>query len=207
MSAEWPEPAGEQLTAGLRRLAEDTVVPPIDPAQEQRLLAAFDEYWSPRQKGLVRTRARPRRVAAALGLLAAAASLVWMVVPHGHRPEAPRPAPPTIANSQTGVRPASDRSDTPQTATVPRPQAASGRPPQPRRATVDDAAFVMWPGATDLPRFESGQLMRVELPASVVVSLGLRPSRPPRGDGQGALIQTDVLVGQDGYARAVRLVQ
>jgi len=62
----------------------------------------------------------------------------------------------------------------------------------------------MWPGAGSLPRFESGQLMRVELPASVVLSLGLRPSRPLRNDGT---VQTDVLVGQDGYARAVRLVQ
>ena len=59
----------------------------------------------------------------------------------------------------------------------------------------------MWPGARDLPRFESGQLMRVELPASVASSLGLRPPQP------SAFVQTDVLVGQDGYARAVRLVQ
>jgi hypothetical protein len=77
--------------------------------------------------------------------------------------------------------------------------------PDPReRPARSVPSFVMWPGAHDLPRFESGQLMRVEMPASVVLSLGLRPSRPLRNDGT---VQTDVLVGQDGFARAVRLVQ
>jgi len=93
--------------------------------------------------------------------------------------------------SLTRVRPASETSQTPL------------RRAKPKRPSTD-SRFVMWPGADELPRFESGQLMRVELPASVVVSLGLRPPRPLRMDGT---VQTDVLVGQDGYARAVRLVQ
>jgi hypothetical protein len=60
-------------------------------------------------------------------------------------------------------------------------------------------AFVPWPGAADLPAFESGQLMRVRLPASVAVALGLKPA------GQAGVVQADVLIGQDGFARAVRL--
>jgi hypothetical protein len=66
-------------------------------------------------------------------------------------------------------------------------------------AAARETAFVVWPGAADLPTFESGQLMRVELPASVALSLGLAPS------GRAVVVQADVLVGQDGFARAVRL--
>ena len=50
-------------------------------------------------------------------------------------------------------------------------------------------AFVVLPGASALPRFESGQVIRMELPSA---------------DGA---IQADVLFGQDGLARAVRFVQ
>jgi hypothetical protein len=76
----------------------------------------------------------------------------------------------------------------------PRP-ATSAKASAPRRGT----AFLVWPGATDLPAFESGQLVRVELPASVAVSLGLAPSTRAR------VVNADVLIGQDGFARAVRL--
>jgi len=52
-----------------------------------------------------------------------------------------------------------------------------------------DVQFVLLPGANALPRFEHGQVIRVEIPSS---------------DG---IIRADVLIGQDGLARAVRLVQ
>jgi len=48
--------------------------------------------------------------------------------------------------------------------------------------------FVVLPGASALPRFEHGEVIRVEVPSAA-----------------GA-IQVDVLVGQDGLARAARLV-
>ena len=64
-------------------------------------------------------------------------------------------------------------------------------------ATTD---FVIWPGAAELPRFESGHLMRMELPVSALSSLGLvAPS------SRAVVVQADVLVGQDGFPRAVRL--
>jgi anti-sigma factor RsiW len=52
-----------------------------------------------------------------------------------------------------------------------------------------ETAFVVLPGADALPRLESGRVIRVEIPS-----------------GEG-VITADVLVGQDGLARAVRLVQ
>jgi len=61
---------------------------------------------------------------------------------------------------------------------------------------------VPWPGAAALPAFESGQLVRTELPASVLPLLGLEaPDTPP-----DARVAADVIYGQDGLARAVRLV-
>ena len=196
------------LLAGLRRLAAETKAPPIDASQEQRLLAAFDAHWSPR---LARTRARSGQAlrrssgqaAAVLGLLAAAATLLWMVSPRDRRahPQTAAPAAPVAATIPPPAVAA------PHQLTPPAAKSARVRKPQTPRAATADTTFVMWPGASDLPRFESGQLMRVELPASVAASLGLRPQRVLNDAGAGSFVQTDVLVGQDGYARAVRLVQ
>jgi hypothetical protein len=60
---------------------------------------------------------------------------------------------------------------------------------------------VLWPGAAALSTFESGELVRLELPASVLPSLGLLPPASQTG-----VVQADVLIGQDGFARAIRLV-
>ena len=73
------------------------------------------------------------------------------------------------------------------------------------RASVDAAAaadFVLWPGAAAWPPFESGELVRVTLPLDALPALGVAP--PAAAD---AVVQADVLVGQDGFARAIRLVQ
>lgn len=61
--------------------------------------------------------------------------------------------------------------------------------------------FVEWPGASSLPALESGQLVRTELPASVLPLLGLISGREITTD----MVAADVVVGQDGLARAVRL--
>jgi hypothetical protein len=62
--------------------------------------------------------------------------------------------------------------------------------------------FVPWPGAATLPPFESGELVRTDLPVSVLPSLGL--ALPAT---RAAAVKADVIVGQDGFARAVRLVE
>jgi hypothetical protein len=152
-------PTGEHaVVEALRRLAQDTNVPPVDPQAERVLLEAFDVAWE--QK---RTPARRRfsRAAAAAALLALAATIAWMIASRPAR--APAPAP---------------------SAAVP-------------LATTE---FVIWPGAAELPRFESGHLLRMELPVSALPSLGLMPP-----SSRAAVVQADVLVGQDGFPRAVRL--
>jgi hypothetical protein len=77
----------------------------------------------------------------------------------------------------------------------------SGRAPaSPAIAPLTTTEFVIWPGAAELPRFESGHLMRMELPVSALPSLGLVPP-----SSREVTVHADVLVGQDGFPRAVRL--
>jgi hypothetical protein len=63
-----------------------------------------------------------------------------------------------------------------------------------------ESEFLPWPGAEVLPAFESGQLVRMELPASVLPLLGIVPAMAITTE----TVEADVLVGQDGLARAVR---
>lgn len=77
----------------------------------------------------------------------------------------------------------------------------SGRPSAPpAMARLRTTEFVLWPGAAELPTFESGHLMRLEVPVAALPSLGLTPPSSLVG-----VVQADVLIGQDGLPRAVRL--
>ena len=71
-----------------------------------------------------------------------------------------------------------------------------------RRAPGPESDFIPWPGAAALPAFESGELVRTELPASVLPLLGIAQGDAPAGGS----VTADVLYAQDGLARAVRLV-
>ncbi|HYT76945.1 MAG TPA: hypothetical protein VEL79_19480 [Vicinamibacterales bacterium] len=61
--------------------------------------------------------------------------------------------------------------------------------------------FVTVPGAAALPPMESGSLVRMDLPVSMLPSLGVTP--PAAGH---ATVKADLVIGQDGLTRAVRLV-
>jgi hypothetical protein len=139
-------------------------------------------------------------VAAALAL---AATIGWMIVRTPARIP-PLPSTSTAAMERRAAEPVPSPApvlgpEAPAVAKAPRPHRA-----RPRAAPVaprEPVEFVAWPGATGLPAFESGYLMRVDMPASIVLSLGLVPHLP-----QATFVQADVLVGQDRLPRAVRLV-
>lgn len=78
------------------------------------------------------------------------------------------------------------------------PRSGSGRAAE----VVDHAEFVAWPGAEARPPFESGSVVRVELPVAALSALGL--SAPL---STATVVQAEVVVAQDGFARAVRLVR
>ncbi len=70
----------------------------------------------------------------------------------------------------------------------------------PARESVSEFVSLV---AGSAPPLASGQLVRVELPRSALASLGL-PLNPARG---GETIKADVLLGDDGLARAIRFVR
>lgn len=87
-----------------------------------------------------------------------------------------------------------------------KPKTASARRPPSRPAArpglkMDD--FVTLPGAIGLPSFESGRIVRIDLPVSSLPAYGVEMVP----DAVGNEVQADVLVGQDGQARAIRLVR
>ena len=179
------------MSAALRRLAGDLKEPADDPQREQTLLAMFDQV-----------RSRPRARApiwtwlAAAGL-AFAAILTWHLAgaPGARRIGTPpiavvEPETPQIEalDSASRVTSAEHATSTPATPATPvhpgRARHADFRPDE----APDSTDFVAWPGATAWPPFESGELIRIDIPTEVGV------------------VQAEVLVGQDGFARAIRLV-
>jgi hypothetical protein len=67
---------------------------------------------------------------------------------------------------------------------------------------VRPVGFVALPGAAGLPDFESGEIVRMELPLTSLPTYGIEILP----DAQGSPVEADLLVGQDGEARAIRLV-
>lgn len=81
----------------------------------------------------------------------------------------------------------------------------SHRPVTPHRhspAVVEEAAFFALPYAESGVPLEQSVIVRMRIPASTLVSLGMRLSVPPEKS-----VNAELLVGQDGVARAVRIVQ
>ena len=68
---------------------------------------------------------------------------------------------------------------------------------------VRATGFVSIPGADGLPDFESGEIVRVEIPLTSLPTYGIEILP----DARGTPVAADLLVGQDGQARAIRLVQ
>jgi hypothetical protein len=182
------------MSAALRRLSESLDAPPPNPAQEEALLAIFD------QTGVGAT----PHAHAPLWMGAVAATVILGTVATlfvrlpSRVPPAIDPGGPPAAVSVTSTMPSSPAlaasGDERPNRTLPRVLAESG--------DAAAADFVIWPGAAAWPPFESGELVRVTLPLDALPALGVIP--PAAAE---AVVQADVLVGQDGFARAIRLVQ
>ena len=159
-----------QIREALRGMRNQIEVPPLDRAEEDALLAAFDAR-----------QARPTRAFAGRWVWAAATAASVAIA------AALNVIVATNVHGRATVAPGADSLS----------RGSSLAP-----VTPDDAGgFVPWPGALMLPRFESGALMRIDLPVSALPALGFAPP------AVGASVQADVIVGQDGMARAIRLVQ
>jgi hypothetical protein len=106
-------------------------------------------------------------------------------------------SPPAPSGTGTAV-PAATGSATASTMPASRP-AVHRKRDVPRPAI---RRFVALPGSSALPEFESGAIVRMEVPVSSLPAYGIDIS--PAAGGQP--IEADVLVGQDGQPRAIRLV-
>ena len=82
------------------------------------------------------------------------------------------------------------------------PVARSAPPPLARRKQPQEIVTEFYPLMDDPPPFERGELLRVSLPAAAMRSVGV----PVSEDRLGEMVQADVLVGQEGLARAIRFV-
>ena len=170
------EPMDPELAAALRELANDPVWP--SPATEARVFAEFDRTWNERPR-VVPRRLPPVWIALAASLVAAVGLALFALLPakagsHGNRSILWLPP------SDLWLPPSGGSSTS---------------------VNASPSGFITLPGAVALPPLESGQLVRTDLPVSMLPSLGITPV-----GAQGRTVKADILVGQDGIARAVRLV-
>jgi hypothetical protein len=84
------------------------------------------------------------------------------------------------------------------------PAGDAARPQPPGHGLEQVAAieFVMIPAAAGLPPLESARIIRMEVPVSALPDYGLQVV----SDGRRAAVEADLLVGQDGLARGIRLL-
>jgi hypothetical protein len=195
------------IAARLRRLAQATADPRPNAETEAAILAAFDAAWSRGGSVRVRRRQEIMRIAAWAAIAAAAIVAVTVTATVVRLKPASTASDvrlkPDTTDEHVRLKPdTSDehvrlKPDTTDNAVSHRRAFARKQPPT---ARTDFTEFVPWPGSSALPPLESGALVRVDLPPSVLPSLGVVPP------SYAGLVEADLLIDQDGFARAIRFV-
>jgi hypothetical protein len=172
----------DQVAAALRALAEQDRQREAPEEVETRVLAAFR-----------RKRAQRKVKTMVLASLAAAAGLtvVFLARPH-ERPKPVAPAPAVRQLVAAAPEPVGIAA-----APAPKPVRAVRPKPQPHEIVTQ-----FFPLLDVAPPFERGELLRVMVPASTMRKVGL----PVNEDRLTDPVYADVLVGQEGLARAIRFV-
>lgn len=209
--------SGDDYRRAMDALARETTMAPESAERiERQLLDAFagrdaiDEVRSRRMKDLVWIPRFGRRRAAWRIWISAAAAVVLSVgslfiwranhrlVPVEQRAVA-SVAPTTESRRESAGVSAVEPPPSPVTAVhPPRPHR---RPPK-KTDVITPSGFVDLPWTAGLPAFESGEIVRMDIPLASLPSYGIDISP---GTGKGP-VEADVLIGQDGLARQIRLV-
>lgn len=197
------------LTSGLRALAarDAQAAPSVD--VEAALMAAFDATVTT-APAAPRTRGRVRMVVAAL---AAAAALVLAVYAARSFSSADLVGGGVSRAEDRGAKaprnderlPVESTRMASASAPAPAPAPSPSQRPKPRPQAPPAATpleFHLVPGAAALPAFESGHIVRMELPVSALPSYGVEIVP----DSAREEVTADLLVGQDGHPRGIRLV-
>lgn len=167
----------DSVVTALRALAEQDREREAPEEVEGRVLAAFR-----------RRRARRKLKTVVLASLAAAAGLTLFFARPHERPKAVIPAP---ARQQPVA-----------VAEAPAPVPTPVRLARPSRQKPREILTEFFPLLDVAPPFEGGRLLRMTVPASTMREVGL----PVNEDHLTDRVYADVLVGQEGLARAIRFV-
>lgn len=180
MSADSAARIERQLLDALAAVRATDIVP------SPRMTSGVARYWMP--------------AAAAIVLVAGAVSVWWMNRPLVNYQVA---VPPTVAEKVVSPR-TDDPAVTPPSSAkmMARHSPAPSRKPSRRTNVVTPSGFVDLPWTSGLPAFESGEIVRMDIPVASLPTYGIDISS---GAGKGP-VEADVLIGQDGFARAIRLV-
>lgn len=178
-------------------------------AMEQQLLHAFGDRQA--------TARPPRwRWVAVAATLVVAAGAAWQLMSSAVLAPTTRPiaAPPVTTPEHAAAETASPARQIPAMNTpivaqviapVPARTARPARAAVAKESAVDPlaqfAGFVMLPGVGTLPDFESGHVVRIDVPPAGLPAYGLDLLL----DAVSASVEADLLVGQDGVPRAIRL--
>ena len=186
--------------------AEARMAPESATRIEQQLLRAFDERDAAAQPTPSIRVWRSWLAAAAALVLIVGSLAVWRLKPvtvnsvmTGGEPSV-SVKPSTALPVEVPVTPKSSASMGATTLTRPhRPAGARGSRSS---GVIRPTGFVQLPGTAALPAFESGEIVRMDVPVASLPTYGIDISS---GTGMGP-VEADFLIGQDGFARAIRLV-
>jgi hypothetical protein len=172
------------ISAALWALAEQDRGREAPEHVETRLLAAFRQSNS---KAL----ARKKRKMVVLGSLALAAGIALAFVAGSwERPKPIAPAPVRLQPVTVAAAPA------------PEPEPKPVLKARPVKRQPREVVTEFFPLLDVAPPFESGELLRVTVPAATMRKVGLPVNENRLADP----VYADVLVGQEGLARAIRFV-
>jgi len=127
-------------------------------------------------------------------------------IPAVRRPESTGPGPATMEAAGTLGRgpgnglPSADAAPSASQAAIAPPEAEQTVLQRPQQVSSE---FVPLFYGGDPQLLEAGQVWRVEMPRGALQSVGM----PVVEESRAGLIQVDILLGEDGIARAIRLVQ
>jgi hypothetical protein len=178
------------LDETLRALRESAAAEVPSPSLESALLREFRSHH--RQKSR-------RRVWIGIGIGVAASLLIAMALKPEHPPVAIKTPPPVPVLTTPPSQPPPVV-----VATTQAPRRRAMRKPQakPQRTQEVGTDFIPIPYAPDFRAEDSAAVVRVKLPRYSLQTVGL-PFNPERANER---IDADVLMGQDGIARAIRFV-